>query len=965
MIRLRDVARKAFGFLVVMLALATTMGMARSTSLAIAPTEAFMWQISGPTQIRFQGVASSKTGNIAYAVPDPAGPTNPPAKGYRTSDGGRTWTQMSNMESRYWISVDTSANGQIVFATGSVHVSGAFQSAVFKSTDGGSTWNSVLAHDPATPGTIHADVSVSDNGQKVVVGSNVGAMYSIDEGATWSAIRTGAISGVAISGDGTVLMAQERYVGIHKTIDAGNNWTTVETSALDWSNIELSTDGSRAFAVATRQGASGGAFVSRDGGSSWTDAGLTSTFSDGQYATGAMSPDGLTMIASSYYSVPRVSTDGGTTWTVVPTSLSNVIGSGWAAFAVSNPDPTSLANSVESKIFAVTENNRIARFGFGPPLSINEISPNRARHTGGRTVIISGESLVGVTSVTFGGIPAQSFSEVSDTSLSVVTPAHPAGEVQVVVDSQRGSDSATFTFVDDPPPVITSITPSRIATDSISFVTIRGVNLDNIDDFTIGNTVVDWGFYGVDTIIAFVGPHPAGTVPVIVSSEMGEARSTIVFDEVLNPVSRNATTLTSFDPTSRGDMEVRTLARLGDSGLVVGGAFTDAGGVMAADCVAGWNGRDWYALGSDGSGDGALDCDGNANRFVSRVEAAPDGSVVAYGRIAITGSADEFELVMWDGSVWRGLAPFTGLGGEIYSMHVVSKDRLVVGGGFQNLAGVSGASNVAVWDRGQWMGLGSAGGSPAINDTVWEVFQSPSGNIYINGEFEDAGGEPLADVIAMWNGTRWTAVGDDGAGGSRFERGPRLAMAVDVVAGVEVVYVGVSTRYPVNQHDVLRYVGGRWERIFHDDVFTAYGALEVRSGGLFGVGIGVDSRTRSANSAFSIRDGSVEAFSLQTIFDALNVGQITDYAILADGRVAFTFSVGLAPTVATPYPMSRIVVFDPIDYLRDPDSLSFSAPMLPATGGGTDALFVIAVLLLVVGSVMRVMRRSTSRLRVR
>ncbi|MEY3617870.1 MAG: hypothetical protein RL726_568, partial [Actinomycetota bacterium] len=64
-IRLSGVARKSFGIVVVMLAVATTMTLARSTSLAIAPAEAFTWQISGPSQIRFQGVASSKTGDIA------------------------------------------------------------------------------------------------------------------------------------------------------------------------------------------------------------------------------------------------------------------------------------------------------------------------------------------------------------------------------------------------------------------------------------------------------------------------------------------------------------------------------------------------------------------------------------------------------------------------------------------------------------------------------------------------------------------------------------------------------------------------------------------------------------------------------------------------------------------------------------------------------------------------------------
>lgn len=317
------------------------------------------WDISGPEWVRFSGVAVSKTGHIAFAVPDPAAPTNPPAKGLRSSDGGATWTEMTSMESRYWISVDTSADGQKVFATGFVDVGGSNQSAVFRSIDSGATWSTVIAFDPSSPSLMYGDVSVSEDGQKVVVGSSSGVMYSANQGATWTSIWSGDSRGVAISGDGSVIMAQENYVGIHKSTDAGSSWTTVNSSSIGWSRIGLSTDGLSAIAVSVRSGGQGGAFFTRDGGTTWTEPSFNTTFGNNQYASGAISPDGNTMIASSYYSSPYVSFDGGVTWSLPPQEILNQ--GQWTGFTISNRDP--ISDSTDPVIIGVTEDNRIIRFG--------------------------------------------------------------------------------------------------------------------------------------------------------------------------------------------------------------------------------------------------------------------------------------------------------------------------------------------------------------------------------------------------------------------------------------------------------------------------------------------------------------------------------------------------------------------------------------------------------------------------
>lgn len=340
-----------------------------SSVMAVTSTP-FEWSISGPPGIRFSGVATSSTGAIVYAVPDPACGGGVAAKGYRSTNGGVTWDELSTMPDRFWISVDTSADGQKVVATGFVCVAGVpTQSEVFRSVDAGITWSVALAFDPSSPATVYGDVSTSSDGSRIVVGSNTGVFYSADSGLSWSPISGSDVRGVAISGDGATVMIAEHFGSLLASTDAGLSWSVTEPTIRNWSNIELSTDGRSALAVADRNGSNGGAFYTHDGGGTWVDAGLNSTFVDVQLAAGAMSPNGRTMIASSYYSDPYVSTDGGATWAVIPSEFRGVILNAWTAFAVADPDATNTANSIESRIFAVTENYFIARFDFPEPLT--------------------------------------------------------------------------------------------------------------------------------------------------------------------------------------------------------------------------------------------------------------------------------------------------------------------------------------------------------------------------------------------------------------------------------------------------------------------------------------------------------------------------------------------------------------------------------------------------------------------
>jgi hypothetical protein len=79
-----------------------------------------------------------------------------------------------------------------------------------------------------------------------------------------------------------------------------------------------------------------------------------------------------------------------------------------------------------------------------PAPTVTSVSPNTGTAAGGDTVTITGSGFTTAGSVSFGGVPAASFTVNSDGSITAVTPAGAAGTVDVTV-SAAGGTSATAT----------------------------------------------------------------------------------------------------------------------------------------------------------------------------------------------------------------------------------------------------------------------------------------------------------------------------------------------------------------------------------------------------------------------------------------------------------------------------------------------------------------------------------------
>ncbi len=195
-----------------------------------------------------------------------------------------------------------------------------------------------------------------------------------------------------------------------------------------------------------------------------------------------------------------------------------------------------------------------------------------------------------------------------------------------------------------------------------------------------------------------------------------------------------------------------------DGDLYVGGFFTDAGGVAEADYVARWDGHSWAALGSDGAGNGALK---------------------------------------------HGVAVLAPAG-----------NTLLVGGYFEDAAGIQEADYLARWNGSAWSALGSDGASDgALNSAVRGLAEVGS-DLYVGGQFTDAAGFPQADYLARWNGSAWSAVGSSPGGY------PALAYPVQSLAAVDTyLYVGGGFSYAAgisNARNIARWNGSVWSAVGAD-----------------------------------------------------------------------------------------------------------------------------------------------------
>src|SRR5262249_52103154 len=141
---------------------------------------------------------------------------------------------------------------------------------------------------------------------------------------------------------------------------------------------------------------------------------------------------------------------------------------------------------------------------------------------GGTFVSINGAGFSQGATVTFGGVPATNVSS-SDTSVTATTPAHAAGNVNVVVTNPNSTTVTSVNGFQYVLPTITTISPSSGPSNGGTFVNISGSGLAQGATVTFGGVAASGVFtFNSETTISATTPlHTEGAVNVVVTNPNG------------------------------------------------------------------------------------------------------------------------------------------------------------------------------------------------------------------------------------------------------------------------------------------------------------------------------------------------------------------------------------------------------------------------------------------------------------
>jgi len=259
------------------------------------------------------------------------------------------------------------------------------------------------------------------------------------------------------------------------------------------------------------------------------------------------------------------------------------------------------------------------------------------------------------------------------------------------------------------------------------------------------------------------------------------------------------------------------------SNTYIGGNFALAGGTVAKH-VAKWDGTAWNSLGT-GAGNGV-------NGAVSALAVASNGEVYVGGYFNRAGGVAANKVAKWNGTAWTSLGTGTGNGvsGNVDALAVAGNGEVYVGGSIIQAGGTT-VSNVAKWNGTAWSSLGM-GVSGGVNSLVRALAVAVSGEVYVGGNFTQAGGTTVSNV-AKWNGAAWSSLGTGVSGD---------VGALAVTSSGEVYVGGVATGRTggVTVSHIAKWDGAGWSTlgagVSSNSGFVAIGALAVASNGEVYVG---------------------------------------------------------------------------------------------------------------------------------
>jgi len=702
--------------------------------------------VAGLGSVTTGDVAMTSDGTTMYAAHNAGGL-------HRSTDGGGTWAAVAGAGSQNWSSFDVSGDGQTLLGVVSYQQPGV---AALVSNDGGATFFEA-------PG--------------------VGATFN------------NQLAQGGLSRDGRVMVATTYGTSPMVSADGGQTWVESGGGARGWLRFALSGDGSSLYGAVESQGVVQRALVPPP-------------------VISGLSPSSLQSVGGQTLTVTGTHFVGVTTVTVAGQSRPFTVVSS-AQLRV-----TTSAMAVQTAEVVVTTTNG-STSGTVPVQfpEITGVSPAAGPASGGVT---GGDPTTSVSGNFFGltvlaatvGASSAPIVSASTSTVVLTVPPGTAGVADVILETSHGElrRSQAFTRYVVASPRIDGTSPSSVSWAGGASITLSGPGLGDAASVTVGaHAAPIVGRNSPNSVTVLAPAGPVGLHDVTVHNVAGMATSTravlYTWEYVGEPLDWDGFGgVAGNGAINSGVLAITTLTN-GD--LILGGSFSNVAGLPAADNVVRWDGTNWSALGSNGAGGGGLN--GALNGAVHDLAVEADGSIVAVGDFVLADGS--MGVARFTGGAWVSVS--AGLGNSARAVQVAPTGDLYVGGHFVNVGGDTAADYVVRWDRasGTWRSLGSNGaGNGALTSQVRSLAVIGDG-LVVGGHFQNAAGIAQADGVAFWNGTTWSALGSNGASdGSVPSNHVVTTLATRVIDGVDTILVG-TCRNGSGDGAAFVVAGGQWDAI--------------------------------------------------------------------------------------------------------------------------------------------------------
>ena len=212
--------------------------------------------------------------------------------------------------------------------------------------------------------------------------------------------------------------------------------------------------------------------------------------------------------------------------------------------------------------------------------TIASVSPTSGPQSGGTTITITGTNFLGASSVKVNSVAAASFTVVSATSITAVTPVGSSvGAKSISVTTAGGTATKTLAFTYVGAPNLTSVSPSTGSTAGGTAITLTGTNLTGASGVTVGGVAATQVVVVSATSITAVTPAGTGAKPIFVTTPGGTTTQEVNFNYVTS-----APTISAVTPSSGLTTGGTAITITGTDFVALNSAVT-IGGISASNIV--------------------------------------------------------------------------------------------------------------------------------------------------------------------------------------------------------------------------------------------------------------------------------------------------------------------------------------------------------------------------------------------